>query len=187
MIEKREVTPQWAGEKAGNLGTHTVNTVAFTKDSLTEALAKYPEFVVNKFNGMCSINILGPEFVRRVTSGLPEREEGEKLDAWKDRVRKDAVELAVSVAEMEFDFPALLAEAATKPQGKAAKKVLDNYDGNLAFIAANWDTLPTAKQDAILARLAITPESRTAEGVCNAIKANYKPAVVVSMDDMFTA
>ena len=54
--------------------------VPFTTDTLKAMMDKHGEHVADIMNAQCSIKFLGPEFVRRVASGLPRLGKGTVFD-----------------------------------------------------------------------------------------------------------
>lgn len=189
VTEIREVTPQWAstlpGKGAGNLGTHKVKVVPFTAESIRAIMEKRAADVADVMNAQCSIKFLGPAFVKLVTQCVRSRAEGEKLDAFREATIVEARDAAKDVASETFDFLALFEEWASTERGTKGKLVLVNYDGILANVMERWTTASDEKKVQRLKGLAIElPVTATAGEVCEAIKAKYKPAVVVTADDM---
>jgi len=186
ITETRNVTPQWKGENGGNLGEHKVTVVPFTTDTLKAMMDKHGEHVADIMNAQCSIKFLGPEFVRRVASGLPERREGEKLEAWQDRTRQLAIEDAREVAKETFDFPALFAAWASKERSTRDKREpMAGFETLVANVEAKWDWAAIDKRQAMAAKykLGDVAEKDSAH-VLGVIRAMYRPALAVTTDDL---
>ena len=186
VTEHRNVTPQWKGERGGNLGEHKVTVVPFTTDTLKAMMDKHGEHVADIMNAQCSIKFLGPEFVRRVASGLPERREGEKLEAWQDRTRQLAIEDAREVAKETFDFPALFAAWASKERSTRDKREpMAGFETLVANVEAKWDWAAIDKRQAMAAKykLGDVAEKDSAH-VLGVIRAMYRPALAVTTDDL---
>ena len=186
VTETRNVTPQWKGENGGNLGEHKVTVVPFTTDTLKAMMDKHGEHVADIINAQCSIKFLGPEFVRRVASELPERREGEKLEAWQDRTRQLAIEDAREVAKETFDFPALFAAWASKERSTRDKREpMAGFETLVANVEAKWDGAAIDKRQAMAAKykLGDVAEKDSAH-VLGVIRAMYRPALAVTTDDL---
>ena len=186
VTETRNVTPQWKGENGGNLGEHKVMVVPFTTDTLKAMMDKHGEHVADIMNAQCSIKFLGPEFVRRVASGLPERREGEKLEAWQDRTRQLAIEDAREVARETFDFPALFSAWASKERSTRDKREpMAGFETLVANVEAKWDGAAIDKRQAMAAKykLGDVAEKDSAH-VLGVIRAMYRPALAVTTDDL---
>ena len=186
ITETRNVTPQWKGENGGNLGEHKVMVVPFTTDTLKAMMDKHGEHVADIMNAQCSIKFLGPEFARRVASGLPKRREGEKLEAWQDRTRQLAIEDAREVAMETFDFPALFAAWASKERSTRDKREpMAGFETLIENVTMKWDTAPLEKRAAMAAKykLGDVAEKDSAH-VLGVIRAMYRPALAVTTDDL---
>ena len=186
VTETRNVTPQWKGENGGNLGEHKVTVVPFTTDTLKTMMDKHGEHVADIMNAQCSIKFLGPEFVRRVASGLPERREGEKLEAWQDRTRQLAIEDAREVAKETFDFPALFAAWASKERSTRDKREpMAGFETLIENVTMKWDTAPLKKRAAMAAKYKLGDVAKKDSAhVLGVIRAMYRPALAVTADDL---
>lgn len=185
ITEYRNVTPQWKGEKGGNLGEHKVKCMVFDKDRVVELAGKYGDAMAEVLNAQCSIKFLGPEFAFQVGAGF-DRIDGEKSEAFQERVRKDAIEYAKEIAKREFDFPALFTRWASKERTTKDKRIpLDGFDALMANITEKWADAPDDKRAGIVAKfkLEVNADDSTAD-VIAAIRAQYKPVVTVTSGDM---
>ena len=186
VTETRNVTPQWKGENGGNLGEHKVTVVPFTTDTLKTMMDKHGEHVADIMNAQCSIKFLGPEFVRQVSMALPDREEGQKLEAWQEANRKDALAIAKDVAQMVFDFPALFSAWASKERSTRDKRTpMAGFETLIENVTMKWDNVPIEKRAAMAAKykLGDVAEKDSAH-VLGVIRAMYRPALAVTADDL---
>jgi hypothetical protein len=167
----RDLMPQWLSGKR-NLGDYTVKTKTFTGAGLLEFMQEKPVFadaVASVVAGQSHI-MFGSKLGQRMASkGLPEKEEDEKDEAWRERVYDQA-------------------KANAKARIPDKREVLSDYYKITGNIEKGWELGAMEKREGLVKKLGLDDEmvAATTAEVLAAIAAKYKPEKVeVKEDDLF--
>jgi hypothetical protein len=180
-----------------NLGDYTVKTKTFTGAGLLEFMQEKPVFadaVASVVAGQSHI-MFGSKLGQRMASkGLPEKEEDEKDEAWRERVYDQAKANAKArIPGAEFDYCAELRrwaeeDFATRGQKADKREVLSDYYKITGNIEKGWELGAMEKREGLVKKLGLDDEmvAATTAEVLAAIAAKYKPEKVeVKEDDLF--
>lgn len=198
IVVSRDLKPQWL--KGGlNLGAFTPETVCFSGKGLVEFMAKsavHADAIADMVAGASHIRFGSKLGQALASEGLPEKKDGEKHEAWMERVYDAAKAFAKErIPGARLDYCAALEDWVVEDfakRGVAADKrpVLEDYHKIVAMVERGWTdaSVPDAKKSGLLNKLGLKAELLKADAaeVVKAIAAKYRAeAVKVEEADLF--
>lgn len=195
ITEQRDLSPQWLG-KGKNLGDYTVNAVRFTGAGLIAFMQEKPihaDMVAHMLGGQMHIAYGSRIGQRMASEGAEEKQEGETLEEWKERVYPAVLAKAKAVLPgATLDYTKELRDSveafSKRGQGGDKRLVLPDYHKIVGNIEKGWEGGAMEKRTSILAKLALAPELAAGDvaDVLKAIETKYKADTVkVSESDLF--